>query len=419
MNTILKAPIDRRTWLATAHVIGDLPVSVVTFTVVITLLSLAAGLAVTFLLAVPVAWLLVVCSAGLGRFERARAAALLGTDVNDPHRPAVGGWLARLRQRMSSAATWREIAYHLLLLPVGCTGASLVIAGWSGALAVLGLPLIAHLSADRSVHVGLFDVHGASVWWGVPAGVAALFVAPWIARGWGRLDAALVRSLLGSGRTAELRQRVTTLASSRSLAVDAAEEERRRIERDLHDGAQQRLVALAMDIGMAKAKFDSDPTAARAMLDEAHDEAKRAIVELRDLARGIHPVALTDRGLPGAIPGLADRAPFHVDVHVDVPDRPSPAVEGIAYFIVAEALTNVAKHSDARSSAVEVVRHGDRLSVTVSDDGRGGADVAVGSGLRGLAARAASVDGTFTVTSPVGGPTVVRAELPTSSEVSA
>ena len=163
---------------------------------------------------------------------------------------------------------------------------------------------------------------------------------------------------------------------------------------------------------MAREKFDEDPAAARALIDQAHDESKRALVELRDLAKGIHPTALTDRGLPGALPGLADRSPVPVDVRVDVPVRPSPSIEGMAYFIVSEALANVAKHGGATRATVEVASRGDHLTIRVSDDGVGGADPAAGSGLRGLAERAATVDGTLTVSSPVGGPTIVEVDLP-------
>jgi signal transduction histidine kinase len=416
MTNPLAAVVARRTWRATLHVIGDLYVGIVTFTVIITLLALTAGLAITVVLAIPVAWMLFVLARLFGRMERARAATLLGVAVGDPHRPATGSWLQRLRTHGTTSASWKEIGYELLLLPTGVVGASLVVTAWAGSLVLLALPVLVPVMGDRAAHFGLFTVSGGTVWVGAAIGAAGLLVAPYVALGWARLDAAMVRGMLGPSERAQLEARAESLAATRALAVDAAEEERRRIERDLHDGAQQRLVALAMDVGLAKSKFDTDPEAARALLDEAHEEAKRALTELRDLARGIHPVALTDRGLPGAIPGLADRAPFPVDVDVDVPDRPTPAIEGIAYFIVSEALTNVAKHSGATHAAVTIGRGGDQLVVTISDDGTGGANALTGTGLRGLADRVAAVDGTFTVDSPIGGPTVVRAVLPCTVE---
>jgi signal transduction histidine kinase len=193
--------------------------------------------------------------------------------------------------------------------------------------------------------------------------------------------------------------------------VDAAEDERRRIERDLHDGAQQRLVALAMDLGMAREKLRTDPQAATELVGEAHEEAKRALAELRDLARGIHPAVLADRGLDAAISALAARSPVPVGVDVATGRLPGP-VESTAYFVVAEALTNAAKHARAGELAVRIARQGDLLVVEVTDDGAGGADPARGNGLRGLADRVAAIDGRLTVTSPPGGPTLVRAELP-------
>jgi signal transduction histidine kinase len=206
---------------------------------------------------------------------------------------------------------------------------------------------------------------------------------------------------------------VTELERSRERVVDAAEAERRRIERDLHDGAQQRLVALAMELGRAKAKLADDVDAARELVDQAHAEAKAALTELRDLVRGVHPPVLTDRGLDAALSGLAARCPVPVQVQYEVPVRPRPAVEAVAYFVVAEALTNVAKHSRASQATVVVEGHGypGTLNVVISDDGVGGADPR-GAGLTGLADRVAGVDGRLTVESPSGGPTIVSVELP-------
>ena len=194
--------------------------------------------------------------------------------------------------------------------------------------------------------------------------------------------------------------------------MDAAVAERRRIERDLHDGAQQRLTALAMGLGRARAKLDSDPEAARELVEQAHEDAKQALAELRNLARGIHPAILTDRGLDAALSHLAARSPVPVEISVEIADRPSPAVESTAYFVVAEALTNAAKHSAARSIRARVWRFDATLLVEVVDDGVGGAAIEPGGGLEGLTTRVATIDGTLSISSPAGGPTVVRAELP-------
>jgi signal transduction histidine kinase len=210
----------------------------------------------------------------------------------------------------------------------------------------------------------------------------------------------------------QLEQRVAGLTESRSALVQAVDAERRRIERDLHDGVQQRLVSLAINLGMARSQLDGLPPEAGAVIGSAHEEAKAAMAELRDLVRGLHPAVLDDRGLDAALSGIAARAPFPVRLRVEVPERAAPAVEAVAYFVVSEALTNIAKHAEATEADVEVVQTRGRLRLRIVDDGVGGADPARGSGLAGLARRAASVDGTFTLTSPVGGPTAITVELP-------
>ncbi|QIN85139.1 hypothetical protein GBA63_11120 [Rubrobacter tropicus] len=241
-----------------------------------------------------------------------------------------------------------------------------------------------------------------------------------------RAHVSLGRALLGPRRREALDRRVEALTEGRSKAVEAAIAERRRIERDLHDGAQQRLVSLAMALGMARQKLEGspggDPEVERAteLVGEAHEEAKRALAEIRDLIRGIHPAVLTDRGLDAAVSALAHRSPVPTSVVVDLDERPPEAAEITAYFVIAEALANVAKHSGASEARVLARRERgavggedrrDLLVVEVGDDGVGGADPA-GAGLKGLADRAVVLDGRLTVESPAGGPTRVRAELP-------
>jgi signal transduction histidine kinase len=219
----------------------------------------------------------------------------------------------------------------------------------------------------------------------------------------------MVAGLLGPSRLAS---RVVELESDRGVVVDTAAADLRRIERDLHDGAQARLVNLAMGLGLAKEKLTEDPRAAARMVDEAHGEVKTALQELRDLARGIHPAVLTDRGLDAALSSVASRCTVPVQVDVDLPARPAPAIEGIAYFTVSELLQNISKHARATRAMVDVWRVENRLMLQVVDDGVGGADVSGGSGLAGLAERLDAVDGVLVVDSPVGGPTRITAELP-------
>ena len=212
----------------------------------------------------------------------------------------------------------------------------------------------------------------------------------------------------------ELSDRIEVLETTRAGAVDVQETDLRRIERDLHDGAQARLVALGMNLGMAEQKFAADPAGARELVAEARVGVEEALRELRNLARGIHPPVLTDRGLGAAIEALADHSPLPVEVTITHVARPAPAVETAAYFVAAEALTNATKHAQATRVTIRVERVADRLRLEVADDGTGGADPA-GGGLSGLRRRVEALDGTLTVTSPPGGPTVVRADLPCAS----
>ena len=310
-------------------------------------------------------------------------------------------------------ATWRQLGYHLLALVGGTAGGALVAACWSAP--VLAVIYVAGLWGDRRLGIGL----GLAV-----LSAAMLLAAPRVTRGVARADEAAARALLGPSRSEELAVRVESLARSRAEIVAATDAERRRIERDLHDGTQRRLVSLAMHLGMARADLADVPDPVRQVIEQAHDEATEALAELRELVRGLHPAVLDDRGLDAALSGIAANAPLPVRLRVDVARRCAPGVEAVAYFVVSEALTNVAKHADAGHAEVTVERAGDRLRVVVADDGRGGAtlgpDTAVpadggGTGLRGLAQRAAAVDGTLTVHSPAGGPTAITAELPCGS----
>ena len=342
---------------------------------------------------------------GLAALQRSRLRATLGLDIpagpRTPERKPwpVGPWL--------TAATWRQLGFHLLALVTGVIGGGLVAACWLAPAAAIGYLAAGHPPAAAAVAVA--------------AATALLLAAPWLARQVTRADAASARALLGPGRSEELAQRVESLARSRADVVAAADAERRRIERDLHDGAQQRLVSLAMNLGMARERFADAPEPVRRAIADAHDEAVLALSELREFIRGLHPAVLNDRGLDAALSGLAARAPLPVRLRVDMPRAASPSVEAVAYFIVSEALTNVVKHAQATQAQVTVTRDGDVLRIAVTDDGSGGAapaegdDAGAGTGLRGLAQRAAAVDGTLTIDSPPGGPTVIAAELPCES----
>jgi signal transduction histidine kinase len=269
---------------------------------------------------------------------------------------------------------------------------------------------------------------GAGAWLCCAAGIIGIvLIAPWITEGIAQLELAMARSLLGPSAETVHAAQVASLRSSRTAAVDSAEAERRRIERDLHDGAQQRLVALAANLGSAREKLDHDQIdEGRTMVAVAHEEAKSALKEIRDLVRGIHPVILEDRGLDAALSSVVARSPIPVVLDVAVAPRPSPAIESAAYFVVNEALTNVARHAMATRAHVSIARAGDRLVIEVRDDGIGGAQLLTqdeaatrgqggGTGLRGLRDRVAGLGGTMYVISPQGGPTTISVELPCGS----
>jgi signal transduction histidine kinase len=241
------------------------------------------------------------------------------------------------------------------------------------------------------------------------AGAAMVLVAPWVTKGVTKLDVALIRSLLGPGRLA---QRVHDLQQSRARAVEDSAAALRQVERDLHDGAQIRLATLAMNLGLAKEKLATQDVAhAAALVDTAHRGAKDALAELRDLVRGIHPPVL-DNGLADALASLVANSPVPVRLKTDLPVRPAPAIETIAYFCAAELIANAAKHSHAGAVEVDASEQGDVLLLSVADNGVGGADPAAGSGLSGLAQRVGTVDGRLEVDSPPGGPTRITVHLP-------
>jgi signal transduction histidine kinase len=252
--------------------------------------------------------------------------------------------------------------------------------------------------------IGIWAVSGRGSFWPVWTALALGIAA-------GARSIALYFSPPGQE---ELTQRIETLTTTRAGAVDQQEAELRRIERDLHDGAQARLVALGMSIGMAEQKMADDPEGARQLLEEARTGAGQALKELRDLARGIHPPVLADRGLDAAVTALADASPLRVTVQADVGQRPAAPVESAAYFVVAEALANAGKHSQAKRVDIRMIRDQDVLTVEVSDDGVGGADPS-GGGLSGLRRRIEALDGMLRVASPAGGPTMIRAEMPCGS----
>ncbi|MFF4168625.1 sensor histidine kinase [Streptomyces sp. NPDC001744] len=360
----------KETWKEIVFLLSNLLTTLVGFVYAVVSVLLGVGLSVT-VVGLPLLALGLGGARLLGRSERARGRALLGVAVPEPSPlPRHDGFLPWLWTALKDPVAWRTQLYGLIRLPWGILTFTVTLVS----LVVL--------------------------WPVLP------FVSRWLANA----DRGMVRGLLAPSD--ELERRIAELESDRGVVVDTAAADLRRIERDLHDGAQARLVALAMGLGLAKEKLHDDPEAAAAMVDEAHGEVKLALQELRDLARGIHPAVLTDRGLGPALSSVSARCTVPVTVHADLRERPAEAIEGIAYFTVSELLQNVSKHSRARSASVEVWRAGDRLMLQVRDDGAGGARLDGGTGLAGLAERLGAVDGVLVVDSPEGGPTTVTAELP-------
>ncbi|HVX30044.1 MAG TPA: sensor histidine kinase [Nitrolancea sp.] len=380
------------------------------FIVLVVLIAVGAGMAITLVGLPMLAGTLILWTYG-ARLERYRVNSMLGTKIRNPYRPLPDGsnW-DRFKTRARDPHTWLDLLYLFILFPIGIVEFALAagLIWWIGLL--LSLPLTYRIADGFDFFTWRVDTFGES-WFVALIAIPFLFAMPYVFVGVGRGHAWIARMLLGVNREAELTERVGELTESRSRMADASVSELRRIERDLHDGAQQRLVKLSMDLGLAREKLSSDPALAEQLVAEAHEEAKRAMAEIRDLARGIHPAILTDRGLDAAISALAGRSPVPVTVDVCLSERlPSP-VESTAYFIVAEALTNIARHSQATEACVILKREGDMLQIDVVDDGVGGADPERGTGLSGLRDRVAAFDGTLTVNSPEGGPTRVHAEL--------
>jgi signal transduction histidine kinase len=392
--------LQPRTLTATIYLLVSMFVGLTWHVVLATGLLLGVGTLIVWV-GVFVLALTLLAWRGGAWLERRWVRAMLGVHIPDPYRPLPAGSLwRRARVLAADPATWKDLAYLIVLFPLGLIWFVVTTTLWTLALGMLTAPLWYWIPADGAVALFengdrsylVLDTLPEAILVGV-AGAALCVAAAWAVKGMAAAHGAVALALLGPSDS-QLRARVEALQASRARAVDSAEAERRRIERDLHDGAQQRLVALAMDLGMARAKLETDPAAATALVGEAHEEAKRA--------------------LAAAISALAARSPVPVGVDITAERLPDP-VESAAYFVVAEALTNAAKHARAAEIGVRITRHRDLLVVEVIDDGAGGADPAKGSGLRGLADRVAAVDGRLTVTSPPGGPTVIRAELPCGS----
>ncbi len=337
--------------------------------------------------------------------------------VPHPYRPLRGGLWEVLRAEYLDENRWRDVLYVAVNFPLVILEFIVALGAWSIALTLLTMPLWydAVPGAQLPWYLGVLSGHEpAVVMLRTLAGLALLPVAASVVQLVAALHRAVVSGLLCTSESRELRREVETLRESRSAVLDVEASELRRIERDLHDGAQQRLVMLTIDLGLAGERIDTDPEAAKRLVLEGRDQARLALAELRNLVRGIAPAILLDRGLVAAIGSIAARGPVPTSVDSDLApgERLPDAIERAAYYVVSEALANVAKHSTAGRCEIRCRREPGRLVVEVRDDGTGGAVVAPGGGLAGLAGRVEALDGRFELTSPADGPTIVHAEFP-------
>jgi signal transduction histidine kinase len=432
VQRIAGAPFEKRTWAELGFFLAS---SVLVAFAVFVLGALGfSGLILT----VAFVGILIIAGGlrmarGLGRWQRVLAWRVLGEDIPEPEpfipRPGFFGWL---RTALTDRAAWGAVGYVVAKVPLTLFGVWFALSIWVEAIADVTSPVTGGGASARFGPVGrafgssspTAPGPGFSVHLGVfVGGVILLFIAPWAMRLVVYLDRRMMHALLGPGAS---ESRVRSLEESRSRTLDAATATLRRIERDLHDGTQAQLVALAMRLGQAKEKLDhlapwaqgGEVADVRRLVDEAHRGAKEAITDLRDLARGIHPPAL-DTGLENALTTLAARSPVSTEVNVAMEDRPSPAIEAISYFCAAELLANVAQHAQATRASLTCAQHGPWLRIVVRDNGRGGAALGRGSstssGLAGLVDRVHGVDGHLSIASPTGGPTAVTVDLPLRS----
>jgi signal transduction histidine kinase len=410
----------------TGYSLSGLLVATLSFSLLLT--GFVTGIAAVFVIGLPVLAATLYTARGFADLHRLSMTRVVRRPSPRPRylrsRPG-DGWIRRMFTPMRDGQSWLDLIAGMLIdFPLAITGFVFTVVWWSMTLAGL-TSVFWEWSVPRNAEnhslawvAGMHDTLTNRVALDTAVGVFfALTLIP-VVRGVALLRAYASRGLLCG--VAEMRQQIagleernTNLADRNRAAASAEADALRRLERDIHDGPQQRLVRLAMDLGRARAQMETDPQAARATIDEALGQTRETLDELRALSRGIAPPVLTDRGLPSALAALAARSPVPVDLAVaDDLGRLAPIVESTAYFVAAEALTNVAKHSTATAATVTVARGGGRLGIVIADNGLGGASVAKGHGLSGLTDRVRAAGGTLAVTSPIGGPTEIRAEVP-------
>jgi signal transduction histidine kinase len=411
----------RQAGMDTRYALVGFPVAVIGFCLLITGFALGVGLIPLFGVGLLVLAATLLVARGFAELERRQLPEVLGHPVAHPRYPRTpegAGQIRRLLNPLTNGQAWLDLLHGIVIFPFAILAFVLTVTWWAVAITGLLYPLygwiLQRIPPDENRELpellGFPDTLFVNTVFNMSVGLVFALTLPLVLRGVVLIRAGIGRALLTT--LAEMQGRIEDLTEGRAAAVSAEATALRKLERDIHDGPQQRLVHLAMELGRAKRQLDTDPGAASSTLEGAIAQTRETLDELRTLSRGIAPPILTDRGLAPALAALASRASVPVRLEIHTEERFAAAVENTVYFVVAESLANVAKHSRATVCTVTLRRVADKLTVTIGDDGAGGAHIAKGHGLAGLADRLRAVDGELRVHSPEGGPTVIGAEVP-------
>jgi signal transduction histidine kinase len=413
IGRVFLRPLRAVTWREFAFLLLGGVMGLVGFTVAWTVFTTGVGMLIT-LVGIPLLFALAYIDRGMSWLERERMKMVGETVESAYRRPAKPGVWPLVKTVAADPQTWKDLAWHLFVSIFTFVAGVVAFSLWAAALWAIVYPFywsfVPHSALPELGSQRLDTWRFAFAVLGL--GLALAVLTAWLCAAMTWAQVRLAHLVLAPSDRQRLATRVEDLTRTRAAAADVQAAELQRIERDLHDGAQARLVAVTMELGRARERFDEDPELARELVESAHREAAAAIVELRELVAGIYPAVLSDRGLDAAVSSVASASSVPVTVRVSLADRLPAAAEVAAYFVVAEAIANVGKHSNAAHAEIRIDRAGDLVVVEVEDDGDGGADRAKGSGLRGLADRVGALDGRVLVSSPTGGPTIVRAEIP-------
>jgi signal transduction histidine kinase len=410
----------RRVGRETEYLLVGLPVAILSFSLLLALF-VAGTVTSVLIFGLPLLALALLVARGFADIQRLRLERLQGTPVARPtYRPADpgAGWFRKSIAPLRQSQAWLDLLHGIVGFVPALVGFVVAVTWWAMALAGITYPISSRFVPDEEENPVVKAVLGADTeinrlifFTGI--GVIALLTLPFVLRAMAEIEASFARAMLIS--LAQLQGRIVDLTESRAAAVSAEATALRRLERDIHDGPQQRLVRLAMDLSRAQRQLDRNPDAARQTLTEAIGQTRETLDELRALSRGIAPPILADRGLGPALAALASRSTIPVTLQLRIDRRLPAAVENTVYFVAAEALANVAKHSGATAATVSMERADGVIRLVVEDDGVGGANLAKGHGLAGLADRVRAIDGRLAIDSPDGGPTVLKAEVPCES----